>query len=598
MNFSDRIVRLLSPHRDPPAAAVPPAEAMATTTTATALERPVATGDVAPRPAATAPSLTLQAVLQDVELYLPREQWFKLLQDEGREMTAMEATTYPPDGRKVKTHMINHGSWFYGGLYQLAEALYKLLDAKRDIHFKQLPQAKNKTTTIHRIGKTIASRHLYYLRGDLHDRQEGFNDFILSDEYAAVDGFYILTKSSILDVCFQRYGGDDANIKRPTTDDKVRVAGILITDEEMQEYLPDLTGRSRGGNRQALDASRSRRLAGLSMLQRKFIDDEVVVTIPPKWYLQSTKVSINKKLGEGVFESHGNFNANNPLRMRITWSVKDVTAIFAKMDTEYRKAMDKYTMGTGGGSGSDENFAAWQERDPTNVVTYSSGSQPSLIYLSVVHMWDKQYSFPYVSVKDTMPADCAIDDVNFGGNEDEMGNNNTPPSGSVTVSRSCSLSSGRSSRTERGLEKVMAGFTTASEEASAATRQLIDVVRTGMGGNSGNGNGGSANQQFMPHQLTEHIANTEKLITEYEATIVGKRAARDAIKSGLDSITQKKKKRKELTKEIAGMKKMMHTLRNTLEHQRNQLESVTASADQDNASSCPSDSDSESTSSD
>ncbi len=62
----------------------------------------------------------------------------------------------------------------------MAEALYKLLDAKRDIHFKQLPQAKNKTTTIHQIGKTIATRRLYYLRGDLHDRQEGFDDFILA----------------------------------------------------------------------------------------------------------------------------------------------------------------------------------------------------------------------------------------------------------------------------------------------------------------------------------------------------------------------------------------------------------------------------------
>ncbi len=51
-------------------------------------------------------------------------------------------------------------------------------------------------------------------------------------------------------------------------------------------------------------------------------------------------------------------------------------------------------------------------------------------------------------MKDTMPADCTIDDVNFGGKEDEMGDNNMPPSRSVTVSRSRSLSSGRSSRTE------------------------------------------------------------------------------------------------------------------------------------------------------
>ncbi len=78
-----------------------------------------------------------------------------------------------------------------------------------------------------------------------------------------------------------------------------------------------------------------------------------------------------------MFKSHGNFKANNKICMRIGWSVKDVMSIFAKMDRDYCAAMDKYTMGTGGGPGADANFAAWQERDPTNVVTYSSGSQPS-----------------------------------------------------------------------------------------------------------------------------------------------------------------------------------------------------------------------------
>ncbi len=47
------------------------------------------------------------------------------------------------------------------------------------------------------------------------------------------------------------------------------------------------------------------------------------------------------------------------------------------------------------------------------------------------------------------------------------------------------------------------------------------------------------------YQLMEHIANTEKLIIKYEAKIVGKLAARDTIKSGTDTITQKKKKRKD-----------------------------------------------------
>ena len=287
--------------------------------------------------------------------------------------------------------------------------------------------------------------------------------------------------------------------------------------------MPDMTGRSRAGDRSSLDASRSRRLAGLAMLHRKFIDDEVVVTIPPKWYLQSTKASINEKLGDGVFESHGNFNANNPLRMRIAWSVKDVTAIFAKVDKEYRAAMDKYTMGTGGGPGAEENFAAWQDRDETNVVTYSPGSQPSLIYLSVVHMWDKEYSFPFVTVRDSMPDNCSIDEeIDFGGGD----NLSTPTDGesrgtlarSTSRARSSSSRGGHSSlsRMERGLESAMMGFSDATKEASSATREMISIVRPILASNTG-GNGGASGgvSQLMPHQLTEHISRTEELITNY-----------------------------------------------------------------------------------
>ncbi len=98
----------------------------------------------------------------------------------------------------------------------------------------------------------------------------------------------------MLEKFYQRYGGNKSE-KRATTDDKVRVAGILITNEEMQEYLPDLTGKSLAGNRQSLDASKSRKLVGLAMLHQKFIDEEVVVTIPAKWTYESTKRSMKEK---------------------------------------------------------------------------------------------------------------------------------------------------------------------------------------------------------------------------------------------------------------------------------------------------------------
>ena len=46
-------------------------------------------------------------------------------------------------------------------------------------------------------------------------------------------------------------------MKKVTTDDKVHVAGIAITDSDVRAYLPDMTDQSRGGDCQSLDGSRS-----------------------------------------------------------------------------------------------------------------------------------------------------------------------------------------------------------------------------------------------------------------------------------------------------------------------------------------------------
>jgi hypothetical protein len=53
--------------------------------------------------------------------------------------------------------------------------------------------------------------------------------------------------------------------------------------------------------------------------------------------------------------------------------------LFFNVSKEYHAAKDKYTKGIGGGLG-----------------------KPSNIYLAVVHMWDKDYSFPFLSVKESI----------------------------------------------------------------------------------------------------------------------------------------------------------------------------------------------------
>ncbi len=52
-------------------------------------------------------------------------------------------------------------------------------------------------------------------------------------------------------------------------------------------------------------------------------------------------------------------------------------------------------MGTGGGSGLPENYVVWQERDETTITGYIPQIAADL-YLTVVHMWDRMYDYPFV----------------------------------------------------------------------------------------------------------------------------------------------------------------------------------------------------------
>lgn len=190
------------------------------------------------------------------------------------------------------------------------------------------------------------------------------DDPMLGDsKYDGIFNFYSMSQEFLFDNLRGKYGVSMESLKKITVDEKIRIAGLLIMKAPLCEYLSDLTGRSRGGDWQALDASRSRRNAGLQLLHTNFIDPMMIVTIPLKWLHDDTKQKIDEFMGAGTYDEHGNFDPNNQSRIALPWTVKETTAIFARLDKEYHVTMDKYTMGTGGGPGDDANFAAWQQRD-------------------------------------------------------------------------------------------------------------------------------------------------------------------------------------------------------------------------------------------
>jgi hypothetical protein len=266
--------------------------------------------------------VTLQVVLSDSSVFLDNGRWFKLLQDDGKEMfpeeilICQEPTTGKPK-RKYRT--ISHGVYFYQELYSLAGDVLALLEKKWLNYFPQLPKSsRNMSLTIHYIGKAIATHQILCARADIHNigsMDAGITDEIRIIEYGDRDRFYILSQQNLLEFRFKKYGVEE-EMKEVTTDDKVRVAGILFNHSQLQEYIPDMLGKTRGSKVRAdLDAMSSRKLAGFRTLFTRFIDKEAVVTVPEKWLWEETKTSIDALTCDGTFDLHRKFNPNNLLQI-------------------------------------------------------------------------------------------------------------------------------------------------------------------------------------------------------------------------------------------------------------------------------------------
>jgi hypothetical protein len=136
---------------------------------------------------------------------------------------------------------------------------------------------------------------------------------------------------------------------------------------------------------------------------------------------EETKTSIEALTFDGQFELHGAFDPNNLAWIELSWMQKGVNGTFGKVVLEYQECMKRYTLGTGGSPGAPENFSTWQ----TQGEGYMSQNtqQACNIYLVVVHIWDKQFEFPFVPKKDPMPDNCMIDDiVDFGDGEENADN--------------------------------------------------------------------------------------------------------------------------------------------------------------------------------
>jgi hypothetical protein len=444
---------------------------------------------------------------------------------------------------KKKTRMISHssedGSFFYASIYQLAAELYDRMNSCRTEAFPHLPKTSSKTATIHKIGLWIANKRIRYERADIHNlgSEVGFIEFIQSPTYESHIHFFVLTQTSMWEHLFHLYRVKGKQ-KAVTVDDKVPVAGIIFR-EDMRSFIPDMIGILRASSARAvLDAASGRKL-------------------------------------------YAKFNPNNQTRMVLDWTPSDVSSIFAKVLSEYNTAMEKYTKGTGGGSGSHAMFAVWdearseqhkqwKERSVGWIAQYAG--QMSMLYLGVVLMWDAEFGYIFHARKDSMPDDCMIDDVHggCGGDADVYGQGNSFRTPRATLSggrRQSSVSSLGGNSSRKGIESVVGELQVGRATVQSTQEEILQMMKTATT-SVGSSDGGTSS-------YISKIKDTLGVIEQSNTALCTlKKRKKELLAKG---VNKGDKKMNKLVKDIQKKRRLIDTLETTLDAQQETLRKLTKS---------------------
>lgn len=334
---------------------------------------------------------TRRQLLADPKAYIDRNRWMKLLQDYGLPLNEDQRKelddAIAAKKKKNFKERILHGDRVYPELYQLAKMLFHTynLDDKAGKWFTKLP--RNPSDAIHRMGKWIAANRTKVNLPDVHLHQDAdLTDVMKMDGFEVNEVFYYLPQGIALTQFFGIWGVNMDALMKPVVDDVLRLTGILLTDEEMRDYIPDIIGKRRNESGwQPLDAAPSRAKAAWALLLRKFIDDEVNVALPDEFLAEDMQEKVDAKVGEGFYNNNATFNPNNADRMKLTWSETRLKSVLQVGVSSCEKMMVMYQKGTGGGSGALQNFVDWQNCHESYIVNYTS-QKKSEFYLTIVFM--------------------------------------------------------------------------------------------------------------------------------------------------------------------------------------------------------------------
>ena len=267
--------------------------------------------------------------------------------------------------------------------------------------------------------------------------------------------------------------------------------------------------------------------------------------------------------------------------MVLDWTPSDVSSIFAKVLSEYNTAMEKYTKGTGGGSGSHAMFAVWdearseqhkqwKERSVGWIAQYAG--QMSMLYLGVVLMWDAEFGYIFHARKDPMPDDCMIDDVHggCGGDADVYGQGNSFRTPRATLSggrRQSSVSSLGGNSSRKGIESVVGELQVGRATVQSTQEEILQMMKTATT-SVGSSDGGTSS-------YISKIKDTLGVIEQSNTALCTlKKRKKELLAKG---VNKGDKKMNKLVKDIQKKRRLIDTLETTLDAQQETLRKLTKS---------------------
>ena len=192
---------------------------------------------------------------------------------------------------------------------------------------------------------------------------------------------FVYSKSAFQQYARNRYEQDQALIvqnEQATASDTLRLYTIVLLGDNRDALIS--LNAAKSYSRSDVDSPLGRTGTIFHRLSQQFNDPDMILVRPERsLYLTSADDII----------------INDCNRIAIPRDHEWLQALYFKTLKEYKKAMDKWKMGTGGGSGAPENYADWNERDEEDFSKYGGVRGDVLAW---IYMLDKQAGFPILEV--------------------------------------------------------------------------------------------------------------------------------------------------------------------------------------------------------